>query len=65
MLVRCAAVEQDLGVSEVFCRFVLWSSLQKSDLRNFSLVDFELVVGTYSLTSRLSFISHSPLFKTR
>ncbi len=45
---------------------VLWSSLQKSDLRNCSLVDFEFVVGPYYLTSRFSeFISHSPLLKTR
>ena len=58
-------MEQDLGILKYSVDSVLWSSLQKSDLRNFSLVDFELVVGPYSLISRFSVVSHSPLLKTR
>jgi hypothetical protein len=40
------------------------SSLQKSDLRNFSLVDFELMVGPYSLISRFSVLSHTEKIST-
>jgi hypothetical protein len=65
MLIWGTAVNKISAFLKYSVESVLWSSLQKSDFRNLSSVDFALVVGPYSLTSLFSVFSHSPLLKTR